>query len=60
MLHIQEMDEELDRQNLSLDRINLKADANIRSGKRSRKKLSDSPSPPPSLQVAVADVSALY
>lgn len=54
------MAEELERQELSLDRINLKADANIKGGKRICRKLSDSPSPPPSLQVAVADVSAFY
>ena len=51
------MSEELERQELSLDRINLKGDANIRGGKRIRRRLSDSPSPPPSLKVAVADVS---
>ena len=49
------MGEELDRQELSLDRINLKA--GIAGGKLLHRRLGDSPSPPPSLQVAVTDVS---
>ena len=49
------MGEELDRQELSLDRLNLKMDR--RGGKLLRRRLGDSPSPPPSLQVAVTDVS---
>ena len=51
---IQEMDEDLERQNLSLDRINLKSGVH---GRHIPPRLIKSPILPPSLQVAVADVS---
>ena len=59
-LHIQERGEQLESNERRLDQIDLKP-----SGKRISGRLSGSPSPPPppprkSLQVAVADVSALY
>ena len=53
------MEAELDQQAVQIDRVNYKCDANFKGGKKMRKRLSSSPSPPPSLQVAVADVRKL-